>query len=37
MQLNVTVPSTVKTAKDAAVVLSIGGQSSSAFGTLAVK
>jgi uncharacterized protein (TIGR03437 family) len=37
MQLNVTVPSTVKTAKDAAVVLSIGGQTSSAFATLAVK
>lgn len=37
MQLNVTVPSTVKAAKDAAVVLSIGGQSSTAFATLAVK
>jgi len=37
MQLNVLVPSTVKAAKDAAVVISIGGQSSSAYATLAVK
>ncbi len=37
MQLNVTVPSAVKAAKDAAVVLSIGGQSSNAFATIAVK
>ncbi|MCX6638760.1 MAG: hypothetical protein NT090_27210 [Acidobacteria bacterium] len=37
MQLNVTVPSTVRTAKDAAVVLSIGGHSSNAYATLAVK
>jgi uncharacterized protein (TIGR03437 family) len=37
MQLNATVPSTVKAAKDAAVVLSMGGQTSSAFATIAVK
>jgi uncharacterized protein (TIGR03437 family) len=37
MQLNVTVPSTVKAGKDLAVVVSSGQQSSNAFATLAVK
>ncbi len=37
VQLNVTVPSTLKAAKDHSVVVTIGGQSSTAYATIAVK
>lgn len=37
MQLNLTVPTTIKSGKDIPVVVTIGGQSSTAYATLAVK